>query len=304
MMNAAALITAIILIIIAIMIVMGRLLSDLLMGIKRQSYAEAIEWAEEHYDISWYDLLEKETYKFNSFDGYALNVQTIINPEPSENYVIISHGYTDNRYGALKYAKIYLDLGYNVITYDLRGHGENEPTYCTYTVRERKDLRDLIKDAIKRYPDMEALGLHGESLGAATSIAVLNYQPDIDFIVSDCAFSEIVSVLEGGLRSMHMPVGLINLAGFFVKLRFGVSLNAMRPIDCLKGNKIPVLFIHGEADDLIPPSHSEAMVMVTEGYKDLRFIKGAGHAESVLIAPEEYAGYVKEFLDVVYSNNK
>ena len=304
MMNAAALITAIILIIIAIMIVMGRLLSDLLMGIKRQSYAEAREWAEEHYDLSWYDLLEKETYKFNSFDGYALNVQTIINPEPSENYVIISHGYTDNRYGDLKYAKIYLDLGYNVITYDLRGHGENEPTYCTYTVRERKDLRDLIKDAIKRYPDMEALGLHGESLGAATSIAVLNYQPDIDFIVSDCAFSEIVSVLEGGLRSMHMPVGLINLAGFFVKLRFGVSLNAMRPIDCLKGNKIPVLFIHGEADDLIPPSHSEAMVMVTEGYKDLRFIKGAGHAESVLIAPEEYAGYVKEFLDVVYSNNK
>ena len=304
MMNAATLITAIILIIIAIMIVMGRLLSDLLMGIKRQSYAEAIEWAEEHYDISWYDLLEKETYKFNSFDGYALNVQTLINPEPTKDYVIISHGYTDNRYGALKYAKIYLDLGYNVITYDLRGHGENEPTYCSYTVRERKDLRDLIKDAIGRYPDMEALGLHGESLGAATSIAVLYYQPDIDFVVSDCSFSEITSVLEGGLRSMHMPVGLISLAGFFVKLRFGISLNAMRPIDCLKGNKIPVLFIHGEADDLIPPSHSEAMVIATEGYKDFRLIKGAGHAESVLTAPEEYAGYVKEFLNVVYNNNK
>ena len=61
MMNAATVITAIILIIIAIMIVMGRLLSDLLMGIKRQSYAEAREWQEEHYDLSWYDLLEKET---------------------------------------------------------------------------------------------------------------------------------------------------------------------------------------------------------------------------------------------------
>ncbi len=48
MMNAATVITAIILIIIAIMIVMGRLLSDLLMGIKRQSYAEAREWQEEH----------------------------------------------------------------------------------------------------------------------------------------------------------------------------------------------------------------------------------------------------------------
>ena len=301
-MNAPTVITAIILIIIAIMIVMGRLLSDLLMGIKRQSYQEAREWQEERIDLGWYDLIDKETYKFNSFDGYSLNVQTLINPEHSEKYVIISHGYTDNRFGALKYAKIYLDLGFNVVTYDLRGHGENEPTYCTYTVRERKDLRDLIKDTIRRYPDMEALGLHGESLGAATSIAVLNYKPEVDFVVSDCAFSEIKSVLEGGLRSMHMPVGILSLAGFFVKLRFGVSLNGMRPIDCLKGNKIPILFIHGEADDLVPPYHSEAMVAVTEGYKDLRLIKGAQHAESVLTEPEEYAGYIKEFLDIVYNN--
>ena len=253
-----------------------------------------------HYDLGFYDLLEKETYKFTSYDGYELNVQTLINPEPTEKYVIISHGYTDNRYGALKYAKIYLDLGFNVITYDLRGHGENEPTYCTYTVRERKDLRELIKDSIGRYPDMEALGLHGESLGAATSIAVLNYQPDIDFVVSDCAFSDITSVLEGGMKAMHLPGAMLKLAGFFIKLRYKVSLKDMRPIDSLTGNKIPVLFIHGDADELILPYHSEAMVAAMEGYRDLRLVKGAPHAESVLTAPEEYAEYVKEFLDAVY----
>jgi fermentation-respiration switch protein FrsA (DUF1100 family) len=149
---------------------------------------------------------------------------------------------------------------------------------------------------------MEALGLHGESLGAATSIAVLNYQPDIDFIVSDCAFSDIKSVLEGGLRSAHLPVSILKLAGFFIKLRFQVSFNGMRPIDCLKGNRKPILFIHGQDDDLIPPYHSEMMVAETEGYKDLRLIKGAGHAESVLKEPEEYAEYVREFLDVVYND--
>lgn len=300
-MNIPVVITSIILIFIALMIISGRILSDLFLSIKRQSYEESREWQEEHYDLGWYDLLEKETYKFNSFDGYAINVQTLKNPEPSNDYVIISHGYTDNRYGALKYARTYLDLGFNVVTYDLRGHGINEPTYCTYTVRERKDLRDLIKDTITRYPDMEKLGLHGESLGAATSIAVLNYQPDIDFVVSDCAFSNIYSVLEGGIKSMHLPVRVLGLVGFFMKLRYHISFDNMRPIDSLAGNKIPVLFIHGEADELIPPYHSEEMVRITEGYKDLRLIKGAPHAESVITDPDYYNESVKDFLNVVYN---
>jgi fermentation-respiration switch protein FrsA (DUF1100 family) len=301
-MNPATLIITVILILLAFLIIAGRLLSDLLLGIKRQTYEEAREWQEERIDIGWYDIIDKQTYKVQSFDGYTLNVQLLINPVPSEKYVIISHGYTDNLIGSLKYAKIYIDLGFNVVIYDLRGHGLNEPTYCTYTVRERKDLRELIKDTISRHQDMEALGLHGESLGAATSIAVLNYQPDIDFIVSDCAFSDIKSVLEGGLRSAHLPVSILKLAGFFIKLRFQVSFNGMRPIDCLKGNRKPILFIHGQDDDLIPPYHSEMMVAETEGYKDLRLIKGAGHAESVLKEPEEYAEYVREFLDVVYND--
>ena len=301
-MNALTIILIILAALIVLLFIAGWVLSGITMGIKRQTYEGSRAWQEERYDLSWYDLLKKETYKFSSFDGYVINVQTLINPEPSDKYVIISHGYTDNRFGALKYAKMYLDLGFNVVTYDLRGHGENEPTYCTYTIRERKDLRELIKDTIKRYPDLKALGLHGESLGAATSIAVLYYQPEIDFVVSDCAFCDLYRVLAGGMKYMHLPEALLKFEELFIKLRYHVTFDQMRPIDSLKGNKIPILFIHGEADNLIPPYNSEAMVIATEGYKDLRLIKGAPHAESVITAPGEYAEYVKEFLEVVYSN--
>lgn len=301
-MKAVIIIIIVILILIALLIIAGRLLSNMMTGIKRQSYAEARAWQDKRTDLSWYDIIDKQTYKVNSFDGYALNAQLLINSRHTEKYVIISHGYTDNMMGALKYAKIYLDLGFNVLIYDLRGHGENEPSYCTYTVRERKDLRDMIKDLRSRHPDMVALGLHGESLGAATSLAVLNYQPEIDFVVSDCAFSDISKVLKDGLRAMHIPVFLVSFGGFFVKMRFGVSLDSMRPIESLKGNRKPILFIHGKNDDLIPPFHSEMMIAETEGYRDLRLIPGAGHAESVFTAPEEYAQYVKEFLQKVYED--
>ena len=40
------------------------------------------------------------------------------------------HGFRANRYGAVKYVDTYIDLGYNCIIYDMRGHGENEIPIC------------------------------------------------------------------------------------------------------------------------------------------------------------------------------
>ena len=104
-------------------------------------------------------------------------MQFLKNPQPTDKYVIISHGYTDNRMGALKYAPMYLELGFNCIVYDLRGHGENERTFTTYSIRESHDIAELVKDTRSRYNDISQLGLHGESLGAASTAASMKYQP-------------------------------------------------------------------------------------------------------------------------------
>ena len=266
------------------------------MRIRRQSLTEARAWQEAHYDISWYDALQKQDYTVESDDGYALHAQLLINPEPTDRYILISHGYTDNRFGSLKYTRMYLDLGFNVILYDLRGHGENAPTCCTYSVREAKDLNAMIRDSRKRYPDARTLGIHGESLGSATSIACLAQKPPIDFVVADCGFSEIESVMRAGLKGMHLPPALVKVASLCARLRYGYWYGQMRPIDSLKDNRIPILFIHGEQDDFILPQHSVNMQRATQGYSELHLIPGSGHAASVLTAPEDYRRYVTEFL--------
>ena len=265
------------------------------MSIRRQTLDEARKWQEVHYDLSWYDPLEKTEYQVTSYDGYVLNAELISNPIPADKYVLLSHGYTDNRFGSLKYTKMYLDLGFHVIVYDLRGHGENEPTFCTYSVRERKDLIALIRDCRDRYQPA-VLGIHGESLGAATSIACLEDKPQIDFVVADCGFSDISNVLKGGVKSMHLPEGLVPLASVCARLRYGYSYDMMRPIDSLADNEIPILFIHGAEDSFILPENSERMEKETKGYSELHLIPGAAHAASVLTAPEEYQEIVEAFL--------
>lgn len=286
-------------VLVILLFVFGLMMASYSMGIKPQTLPEARKWQEDHYDLSWYDPLEKKDYTISSYDGYVLHVQYVANPVPTDKYILISHGYTDNRFGAMKYAKMYLDLGYNIIAYDLRGHGENEPTFCTYSARESRDLDALIRDSRSRYPDMQVFGIHGESLGCATSIAVLRYKPEIDFVVADCGFSNIADVLAGGLKASHVPGWFVHVASLCAKLKFGYSYNDMRPIDSLKDNTIPILFIHGEKDDFILPAHSEAMQKATKGYSELHIIKNAGHAASILTAPEEYKQIVEAFLEKI-----
>ena len=262
----------------------------------RQTLEEALAWQSDHYDTSFYDTLEKTDYTVNGKDGYVLHVELLENPSPSTKYVIISHGYTDNRMGALKYVPMYLDLGYNCIIYDLRGHGENESTFTTYGVREGEDLNYLIEDTRSRYPDLTELGLHGESLGAATTITALKDKPEVDFVVADCGFSDIENVLREGYRNAHVPVFLVDLADLGSRIRYHYAIKDMRPIDSLDENEIPILFLHGEDDTFILPKNSEDMAARTAGEAEYHIIPGAGHAESVLVDPKLYAEYVGAFI--------
>lgn len=282
--------------ILALLMGLGFFLAKIPMTGRRQTLEEARAWQEEHYDLSWYDPLEKTDYTVKSRDGYILHAQFLKNPGDTDRYILIFHGYTDNRFGALKYAYMYLELGFNVIVYDLRGHGLNEPAICTYSIRESQDLLAMIQDSRERFRNMAILGIHGESLGAATSVAVLKEKPPVDFVVADCGFSDIVPVLKGAMKGMHLPGFLVYLVSVCARIRYGYSFREMRPIESLRENHIPILFIHGAEDSFILPEHSERMKAATKGYAELHLIPGAGHALSILTDPKKYQAIVRGFL--------
>lgn len=119
----------------------------------RQTLEGAFAWQSDRYDTSFYEQLQKAAYTVKGFEDYELHVELLENPRETTKYIILSHGYTDNRMGSLKYVQLYLDPGFNCIIYDLRGHGENELTFTTYGIREAKDLQALIEDTRARYTD-------------------------------------------------------------------------------------------------------------------------------------------------------
>ena len=276
----ARIILIVALVLVALLLAASWALAGFTMTGTRQTLEEARAWQQERYDTSFYDSVERSAYVV----------------EGEGDYIILSHGYTDNRMGSLKYARLYLDLGFNCIVYDLRGHGENEPTFTSYGILEGRDLALLVADTRERYPEASQLGLQGESLGAASTISSLAYDPDVDFVVADCGFESIERVLRDGYRSAGVPGFLFDLGNLGSRLRYGYALSDARPIDALDDNTVPILFVHGADDPFIVPENSEDMAARTKGMAEVVLIDGAAHAESALVAPELYEQYLAEFL--------
>ena len=265
------------------------------------SLEKEMEWNKQRGLWLDFDSNSRKEYEIKGKDGYILHAEFVDNDSVrgSGKYVIICHGHTSNRYGSVKYANSYLKLGFSCIIYDARHHGANAPDVCTLGNIESEDLKYVIDDAYKRFPDIKVLGLHGESMGSSTALSVVRFEPKIDFIVADCGFISCYDVLHDGYGNLHIAFVAvpINLTG---KILYHVDMKETCALKCLENNKYPILFIHGASDTLIKPYHSKKLYDAASGngaYTELIMVEGAGHAVSRQVAGfEKYTGFIENFL--------
>lgn len=242
-----------------------------------------------------FDSYPKKEWNIKGYGDYLLHGELLLNP--GKKFVIITHGYTDSRYGALKYAHIYYKLGYQVYIYDIRYHGMNEGGHCSMGYYESKDIL-AIADAIwSTYGDDCTIGLHGESLGSASSILALGSQQKFAFLVSDCGFSDLRELMryQANVR-FHLPKFLAATSSFVNFLIHRYHFFKICPKKALVNNEVPVLFMHGKKDDFIPSTMCEDMFEMTKAEKKIVLFENADHAMSYMSAPEKYESCIHDFL--------
>ena len=267
---------------------------------KRAPYDEVIDEMKEAGVYGNFDSYDKEDYIVKGMDGYELHCAKISSPETvgTGKYLIYSHGHQSNMYSGSKYCDAFIELGFTCIIYDLRAHGANEKAICSMGGYEGQDLNYLIEDTYSRYGDVVLLGLHGESMGASTTLNALRYTDKVDFVVADCGFESLKFMVHDMYNDMYLyPFGTCADIGF--KLIYGIDDAEVSGIDALKGKGVPILFVHGLADDWIDVENSEDMYEEAKKYAycELWLVEGAGHARSRQVAGEEaYKQHIDDFL--------
>lgn len=235
-----------------------------------------------------------------SKDGLKLHGYWI----PAENprgTILLAHGYRSTLLVDFGLAfAFYHALGMNVLVPQQRSHGESEGRYITFGVKESEDMKCWIQYHNTLYGNQQMI-LSGLSMGASTMLYLADQAlpSNIKCIIADCGFTSAKAILDKVFRTVvHLPSGpSLWAANIFAKVFANFSLTQKDTRKVLRNAKLPVLLIHGLADDFVPSYMTQQGYEVCSSDKEILLVEGAGHGTSFLVDKQTYTQRVIAFME-------
>jgi fermentation-respiration switch protein FrsA (DUF1100 family) len=211
------------------------------------------------------------------------------------------HGYRGSAMrdfcGGTAFAK---KLGHNALVVDQRSHGHSEGNTITFGIRERYDCQSWANYAYHRFGKDTPLILSGVSMGATTVLMAsdLELPETVCGIVADCPYSspkDIITKVAGEFGLPRKPAAAICGLGALIYGHFRVGDGSA--LESVRHTKLPILLLHGEADQLVPCHMSHQIYDACTSDKELQTFPGASHGMCYLEDPQRYESTVGGFLN-------
>ncbi|PYE52274.1 alpha/beta hydrolase [Paenibacillus barcinonensis] len=252
-------------------------------------------------DLHWLDAQESEQVMIRSHDGLKLYGIWLSARQPSDKTVILAHGYSGRGREMAGFARFYAEkLGYNVLMPDDRGHGESEGDIIGFGWLDRKDYVQWIGWVLQHAGQHSDMVLHGISMGGATVLMTGGEElpAQVRAIVSDCAYTSVEEELTFQLKQLYrLPAfPFIPITSLITKWKAGYSFKEASALKQLAQVRVPVLFIHGEADTFVPTAMVYRLYNACATDKELLTIPRAGHGTAFQIDPDRYRSVLEAFL--------
>ncbi|MBV6714410.1 alpha/beta hydrolase [Paenibacillus chitinolyticus] len=250
---------------------------------------------------AWIDSHPYEEMELTSDDGLKLRGYYWHAPAPTKKTVIIAHGYAGKGKDMGIYAAFYHDkLGYNVLIPDDRGHGESEGDYIGFGWPDRKDYVKWIDLMIGKVGADAEIVLHGVSMGGATVLMTSGERlpANVKAVVADCGYTSVEDQLSYQLdRMYHLPsFPIVQSTSLLTKMRAGYGFAEASALEQVRRTKLPVLFIHGDADTFVPFEMAGELYDAAGGEKELFVVPKARHGKAYQTDPTGYESRVTAFI--------
>ncbi len=239
----------------------------------------------------------------------------------SHEAVLLLHGYSGSVAPDLLEFGPFLRRTANVLGLDFRGHGGSDPGPTTFGMLEVEDVAGALAWLGER--GIRRVALMGTSMGAVTALSAVAIlgdaslagadgdpnapvspipapRPQIVGVVAESATPEVALAVASRIGGpFARRIADLLFAG--VARRLGSDPRATEP-GVMVGlvPPVPMLFIHGDADDVVPLDSARRLAGGAGDCGTLWVVPGAHHSRAHQAAPAEYEARVTTFLRAAF----
>ena len=268
-----------------------------------------------------YERLTGESVRFPAFDGLELHGMIIrANPDrPRRGLVIFAHEFCSDMHSCARYCRPLQEVGYDVFTFNFRGHGESagQPDYTPRQWISDRELHDIrgalayIQNWLRERDLSPDVGIFGISRGACAAICEAQANEHVRAIVCDGVYSTDRTI-EYFMRRWAYIFAKVRVIYenhhpyFWMFLRWSLMQFARHTFKCTfpsvakaitRMKPRPMLFIHGQRDSYLPVELSRQLYALAPQPKAFWVAEKAKHNQAVILHPEQYAAMTVAFFD-------
>jgi uncharacterized protein len=242
---------------------------------------------------------ENVSFKSAATDRLTLRAWWLPNPI-SKRVLIAVHGKDTNRGEMLELSSKLWANGYNLLLFDMRGHGQSDGDHYSFGQYEQFDIVGAVNFVESKGFEPAHIGIVGHSMGSASALMAMSQTSDIKAGIIDSSYADFDELAQEKFSPTTRLPGFffpgIKLAG---QMFLNIDLNQAKPEEAIKKlGQRHVFLIHGDEDSLIPLSHFYRLktaggISVGESW----VIAGAEHVQGFQVQPTEYVQRVVAFLD-------
>ena len=240
-----------------------------------------------------------ETVEITAYDGIKL-VGHFYPCENADRTIIAMHGWRSrwSRDFSL-ISKFLIENDCNILFVSQRGQGESESEYMGFGMIERYDCLEWIKFINQKVSPNLPIYLYGISMGATTVLMTTGFElpSNVRGVIADCGFTCAKDIWKKVTKeNFHITYEIFDsLGNEFLKQKINMSNDEYSAITAMKQCKIPVLFIHGADDHLVPISMTYENYRACIAPKRLLVVPYADHGMSYYVDKTAYESAVKDF---------
>lgn len=187
-------------------------------------------------------------------------------------------------YNYLARVAAFRQLGFSVLVVDYRGYGQSKGDFPSESqvYQDAEAAWNYLRTVREIQP--EQILIYGESLGGAIALNLAIQHPQAGGLIMQSSFTSMADAVRSRRFLQLFPTDLLLTERF-------------NSIEKIRSLQIPVLFLHGWNDSVVPAFMSQQLYDAAPHPKQLFFIAGADHVRIYQPADRSYLQAIQRFVE-------